>query len=246
MKVKMLRNYLILLIAIIVYSCQSSANIEIVETYPDGSTKTEVILKDVEAGNFTVQKYFTNGSLEVSSEHVGFIKHGQVKVFYENGGIREEHTYKKGAKVGVSNIYDEQGRLIEKQKYNEKGFLTYYKKYDANGRQIINPYSRMPIVIPEKDTIRLGEAYKAEITLGNRYHDKVEVYVGTLEYDPMKYRDKKLLNKNDSTAIYKFHPQDTGTYKIEGLVIDIPNFKNDNDTITAVWIRFSHTYTVVP
>jgi uncharacterized protein len=104
-----MNNYIVILIGIILFSCEQKR----VEYYPDGSLKTEFLLKD--------------GKRE-----------GEFMEYFLNGKLKQKCNYKNGKIDGIKEDYDSLGNLREKVRYIdgiENGEFTHYKngKIDIKG-----------------------------------------------------------------------------------------------------------------
>ena len=66
-------------------------------------------------------------------------KNYTLRIYYDNGKLSEEHTYKEGKEDGSQKYYQREGYL-SKELLKENGELVLYKTYHSNGKL----YSEMP------------------------------------------------------------------------------------------------------
>ncbi|HKJ41055.1 MAG TPA: hypothetical protein VKA27_03130 [Sunxiuqinia sp.] len=108
----------------------------------------------------TYTKYFDNGNTEMQMKLDKGIKNGEVKIYFENGKLKEIRHYKnnemdgtwitynqKAQKVALANynegvkngkwmIWDDNGSLIYEMNYKDGQKVCTWKKYDAKGQVV--------------------------------------------------------------------------------------------------------------
>jgi hypothetical protein len=103
---------------------------------------------------------------------------GPTDYYYSNGKIKYSVIFKNGIRVGRYTVYSPEGKLQEEREYNNEGKLIDYIKIDEQGNKL-EEYMQ-PIIVAEKDTIRLNTTYRAQIRLANRKNDSLQVLIGPL------------------------------------------------------------------
>ena len=112
----------------------------------------------------TYLTYFDNGNLKMQSAFIEGKKHGECKIFYEDGTLNEVRSYKNNEMDGTWLTYNKLGVKVAEASYKEgkkdgnwyvwddEGNLKYelcYKDGDKTG--VWKSYDAMGVVINERD-----------------------------------------------------------------------------------------------
>jgi hypothetical protein len=196
-----------------------------VSYYENGQLKHEVLLKDGKPEGLGTN-YYSSGRVLSKTNWKNGKKHGSVIFYFETGEIKNESLY-------------EEGVCVESKDYFQNGTLEEYRIYDSLGR-IYDVVSfkkdgsrdfKDPIFIVEKDTITLGEEYRAFVRLGNRQFDKVDIYIGDVN-DSNIIRNNPPLPKFDQlTSVLVVIPDSAGPNSVSGVVLERSTKSDSFDVI---------------
>lgn len=224
MKIKFVKNlFVVILFYIIGCSQPSDQNVK-KELYPNGRIKSEIsILEGKENGIRTT--YYENGVIKSKISMKDDLKEGYSYYFYPNGILKAVCFYKKDSADGNFVSFDENRNLSYSTKYSN-GKVSYYAKFDISG----NIIGGTPFLLIEtqKDTIKLGESFIAEIKLN--YMPSEWTSSISARIDSTK-KDGELFAKigDSKCAEYIVTPKESGEYKFH---IWSPHYiKNEKDSI---------------
>lgn len=136
-------TFLMLLVAVLLFSCQNSVIEKIDEVYDNEQAKVVSVFKIEKNDTIKIEEkiFFEDGTLKLqggiknevrdgkwvayfndgSTQSVGYFKNGlrdgEAKVYYPNKKLMYEGAYKEGIEVGNWKFYNEKGELV-----NEKNF----------------------------------------------------------------------------------------------------------------------------
>ncbi|AIN74339.1 hypothetical protein SL053_001579 [Flavobacterium psychrophilum] len=85
-------------------------------------------------------KYYHKGLKTVMTTE-NYIKdklEGSRKVFYPNGKLAEEISYKNNLKEGISKKYSKEGKLVEESTFSKNVLQGPYKVYEGSGKVVIS------------------------------------------------------------------------------------------------------------
>ncbi|MEI6764300.1 MAG: hypothetical protein WCM76_01590 [Bacteroidota bacterium] len=141
-----MKNKLIILLSLFLFSCVSTKTEEVVEqSYPDGSPKivkvyadngtTRVLIKEtnyyanhakyMEGGYLNDKRdglwisWYQNGNKWSEGNFKNGLDDGKRTGWYENGKKHFDGTYKDGKKIGMWKFYDENGLLLKEVDYDK-------------------------------------------------------------------------------------------------------------------------------
>lgn len=155
---------------------QGRKNGELFENYDNGKLKSKGVWRFGQVQK--VERYYSTGELEVVEKYMDGKVEGPTDYYYSNGKIKYSVIFKNGIRVGRYTVYSPEGKLQEEREYNNEGKLIDYIKIDEQGNKL-EEYMQ-PIIVAEKDTIRLNTTYRAQIRLANRKNDSLQVLIGPL------------------------------------------------------------------
>ncbi len=209
-----------------------------VSYFNSGQLKHEVFLKDGKPEGLGIV-YFESGKVQSRTYWKNGKKHGRSVVYYENGNLYQENDYKDDV-CQISREYTEDGNLIEMRVYDSLGRIFDYYIYNKDGSRNFARETKDPIFIREKDTVNLGENYKAWIRLGNRQFNHVDVIIGDIS-DPKIVKKNLPLPKVDNlTSILSIKADSIGLRGISGVV-----FERSTTSDSLDLIPFTHRFYVV-
>lgn len=108
------RTWIVVFASLLLYGCSSKENRRIVERFPTGQVKKEVVYPYPEDTNLhTLITYFPSGQVNTKLDYNGERFDGRIEEYYENGQKKFECATVMGKFTGVKRLYDEQGRLTE-------------------------------------------------------------------------------------------------------------------------------------
>ena len=237
MSKRRLINYTILLIEIILLSCNEntiSDDLNRKKYYSNGKLKSEVPIKN-KMKNGLANFYFENGSIEQSVNYENDVQNGKATFYYSNGNLKAEGYFKNGLQFGEFKFYNQNGKLEETQDFQlvkEKIYLNQYKKYGKNGELLNHLSNYVSINCP--DTMCLNNVDSLEIRLeASVYKDKIRVITGGFDEnysvkDPGK-TDTIDGSNNKALLFPKF--DNTGEVFLRGIVQDYKIEKYKDSTL---------------
>lgn len=133
--------------------------------------------------NGTIEEYYKNGKILMSTSFKNTLKSGKMEAFYENGKIKIEIPYSRGVVNGIAKEYFESGRLAKEIHYKD-GKEIFYKSYFDNDKKQEKKYSngyskdnpnRYYAILGVSKNITKDELKKVYYKLVKKYHpDKFE------------------------------------------------------------------------
>jgi antitoxin component YwqK of YwqJK toxin-antitoxin module len=111
---------LIALLITLFFACSSFAQSDILikNYYENGEVKEVLSFNDKNQLDGTCFSYTPDGlQISIASYKDG-VKHGEWKIWRENGALAYEMYYENGEKVGTWKQYDEAGNLIKKRDFS--------------------------------------------------------------------------------------------------------------------------------
>jgi len=139
---------IVVLIVISALGCKTPTISKIVAAYPDGSTKTELILSPDEKIKYERISYFDDGKIALKGKFKDNKREGRWVSYFMDGKINSINNYKNGEYDGEYLVYNKDGNIILKGAYNnglkfgvwtsfdKNGVETDFKKFDEKGNQI--------------------------------------------------------------------------------------------------------------
>lgn len=189
-----------------------------VSYYENGQLRHEVLLIDGQPNGLGII-YFEDGGIQSETNWKGGVKHGKSVIYYENGGVHQENEYVNGVRCCVSRTYWDNGNLKQLTKLDSLGRIVDYCLYTRTGERNYSSEGKTPIFVADTDTIFLGAAYRAQVRLGNRQFEEVEVYLGDLDRNIIK--ENSPLKKLDKvTSLLEVTPKLSGVHEITGVVFE--------------------------
>ncbi|MBN8703793.1 MAG: toxin-antitoxin system YwqK family antitoxin [Bacteroidetes bacterium] len=127
----MLKKTLIVLVLIILYSCNKRK--EITEYYSNGKVKEECEYIDGQK-NWIVRNYYDNGQVQTEVFKKDSLAHGKELSYHPNGKLRSEGENKDGQRIGLFKFYYDNG-ILEAEEFYVNGLLDgTSKEYYQNGK----------------------------------------------------------------------------------------------------------------
>jgi len=167
--------------------------------------------------------YYKNGNIRAETDYRNGKPHGIVKHYYYDGNLKSEESFKEGIRQGTGRSYYANGNLNMVKFFKDDEFIL-WEKYDSTGK-FIRDYRKIEI-LPESDTINLGETYKARIKLlGKINFGTVEYWtigstplvLGKPKHPFKKYGDE--LQYDNGIGLFNIKINEPGSYLFAGVVI---------------------------
>lgn len=178
--------------------------------YEDGTLKRETYyFNDIENGEF--KDYYPNGKLYAKVNVIKGKREGVAEIFYKSGKLKQSYSIHSDSLDGDFSSYYENGKLHVHAVY-DMGKAIYVKKYDEKGKLVKS--ERRIIIVPENDSIFLGQVYKAKIAIaapqkGEKY--LIKCGIPKVSGSNIKFTEFDTLS-HQSIANFEFHPSNIGQY----------------------------------
>ena len=228
---------IISILVIVNFICCSTRNEE-VKYYPSGKLHYKVRVKESLRHGKLVE-YFESGEIKSYSNWANGELDGPSMIYYNNGNKKQYHNHKKGKRCCRSEFYLEDGTIKEVQIFDGDGNLYDYSKYKRNGHKDLSLFSRIPIFINERDTIKAGEKYRVLIRLGNREFNSIECILCDPN-DKNILKNPKLPKIDITTCELVINDYHIGMNEIEGVLVEGDSSISGN----MVVVPFSHKFHV--
>lgn len=202
--------------------------------YPNGIIKIESIYED--DVRIYAKRYYENGNIKEIINYKNGIINDSAFFFYENGQLKQKVFYKDGKAEGLMIDYYENGNILSKidmkggknngrktfyyqnGQVEQDGLIKddsalYYIIYNADGK--FDQEFRAVDVEPEKDTIYLGETYKANIKFYGLLPDGPSIISVIVDQKPIDNESSlgdEILSMGSTSAVFEYKPQRTGIY----------------------------------
>ena len=143
-----MKNAGLILLLTIFMGCEKPTVSKVVSAYPDGRTKTELIMSADEKEKYEQISYFDNGAVAIRGKFKDNKRHGKWESFFMNGKLKSVNHYKLGEYDGDYLVYNKDGQLILKGQYKDglqygkwliydkTGNVDYVRTFDENGKEI--------------------------------------------------------------------------------------------------------------
>ena len=132
----------------------------------------------------TIEEYYKNGKILMSTSFKNTLKSGKMEAFYESGKIKIEIPYSRGVVDGIAKEYFESGRLAKEIHYKDGKEMFYKSYFDNDKKQEKEKYSngyskdnpnRYYAILGVSKNITKNELKKVYYKLVKKYHpDKFE------------------------------------------------------------------------
>jgi len=132
----------------------------------------------------TIEEYYKNGKILMSTSFKNTLKSGKMEAFYESGKIKIEIPYSRGVVDGIAKEYFESGRLAKEIHYKDGKEMFYKSYFDNDKKQEKEKYSngyskdnpnRYYAILGVSKNITKDELKKVYYKLVKKYHpDKFE------------------------------------------------------------------------
>ena len=161
--------------------CEMNGNLrngKCVEYNKDGSIYAITNWKN-DTLNGLASEYYKSGKLKASYTWLNGKLTGEFKMYYENGSLKESGFLEKGKKVGFVKYFKSGGQLSAIRNYlikNDKSFLNEVIVFYPNGDTNYQKSNFFEIKI-RKDTIKLGETFRAKLVLKAPYFKNSSIFV---------------------------------------------------------------------
>jgi hypothetical protein len=211
-----------------------------VSYYPNGTLKYTVPLIEEKREGLGYD-YFESGKIKAVSKWENGVLDGESIVYFENGNIFQKSYFENGIQRDTGKIYDEAGWLKQVAIFDSLGRMEDYFVFKKEGTRNFNHETKQPIFLDQSDTLYLGENYIAQIRLGNRQFNFVDVFIGDINDRDIMKKNPPLPKKDSITSILKIKSDSLGRRKLEGVILE-RNKKMDSLDV----IPFTHYFYVKP
>lgn len=133
----MLKRLNILLLILLLISCQHDPQFQVVETYPSGKPKIRVAIVSEKTGEIVEQyeELWETGGIKIKGVLRNGKRSGEWKSFYEKGNVWSIGYYADGVRNGQSLVYYPDGTLMMKGYYKndlkDSTWVTFTDKGDT-------------------------------------------------------------------------------------------------------------------
>ncbi len=203
--------------------------------YPSGEVKYEKEVDNNGEIHGHMIEYYENDTVKSNGEWKNGQLDGIVSHFSPKGGLRERTRWLNGEKHGKSMYYNEDGtlwsvtdyihdrkrktefyygngNLLERQLFNRKGDMVYFAKIDSSNVKYMEAV--LPLIKLQSDTLRLGEEYPVDISLGIGLEGQLKVYTGRLDRKNVLRDTMEIPQSAPNKFIYLFRPTTLGKQNI--------------------------------
>lgn len=177
--------------------------------YEDGTIHWELnytygkehgLFKKIDERGYKWEEEFKNG-----------LKSGYSKIFYPNGRIRSLAFYKNNKIEGEFKYFYENGEL-EQVGYALHDSVICYNTYKENGE--LDSFKASLQIRPQKDTIALGETYKAKILVHMTLEKDNKYYIAVSNSDTFPQESYTEYFEKDRIINFEYKPTKKGKYYI--------------------------------
>ena len=225
-----MNKYIILLIAICLYSCKDNVHKEYYETgelkevfemeggklngerkvyFKNGTLNWHAVYKDNKVNGF-FKEYNEKGILIASTFFKNGIGDGIQKTYFDDGSILKEAKFVNGKSDGIYKEYFNNGKLKKIACFDHGTFL-FSKKYDQEGK-LVNWIGEIEIKSLTEDTLFEGETYKAAIEFLGTYEGEKIVFSAAIA--PL-LRYIQVLPSKENRAQIETPPLPPGPYVVK-------------------------------
>src|SRR5690554_2313625 len=131
----MKNNIYLIFFLFLLFGCTS--NSQILDYWPNGNKKTEIIVKKGSIKNpkeYVFISYYNNGEIFKTGEVYNNKEHGLWQYYFADGSLKSENNYKNGMPDGTFKIFYRNGDLKQKGTYT-KNQIEEATHYDIYGNQ---------------------------------------------------------------------------------------------------------------
>jgi len=133
----MKKQVLLVLLILIIFSCINKSNkIEIVKTYYEDGSLSEVYQVKSKFKDGLYLKYFSNGNLQIKCFYKNGLKNGKNYSYFTKDWKINESEYRNDTLINEDITYYYDGKIKFYYFRNIKGEICYYVKYDVYGNKI--------------------------------------------------------------------------------------------------------------
>ena len=139
--IKMKNNIYLIFILFLLFGCNS--NSQVLEYWPNGNNKTEIIVKKGSVKNpqeYVIIAYYNNGEIFKTGEVVNSKEQGTWQYYFADGSLKSKNTYKNGSLDGPFKLFYRNGDLKQEGTYanNQIEKATHYDIYGNQRENIPN------------------------------------------------------------------------------------------------------------
>jgi len=238
------------------------------EYYGTGQLKIKTQMQDGRK-NGAQTGYYKNQKIMFIKNWVNDTLNGKSESFYENGKLKSEYYLSNNENDGGYSIYYESGNLKEKGNFeignivekiqfydtsllmkklieryfliNGENFLNEIIVLDRNQDTILEKSNFYKIIIP-KDTLQLGETFKAEIIIIAPYFKRSKMLVNfVIPGDSIHIRQ---IFTDSLKVEYSYVPKISGLFPFAGVIEEVEDKGYINDSSDVRRMYFYKNYYV--
>lgn len=230
------RNRYSLIWIFLLFSCSNAKEEKGVSYYPNGQLKHEVLLVNGQPEGLGII-YYKSGKVKSRTYWKRGKKHGKSVHYYENGNVQQETQYQNDIHQ-LTKDYGEDGLLRKVRKYDSLGRLFDFCVFNKNGTRDFSRKTKDPIFITEDDTISVGQTFEAEVKLGNRQFDYIDVIIGDIDDPYLAVNTPPLPKKDSLTSILTIKGDSPGLKRVSGILIERSAVSDSVEVIPFIFPLF--------
>jgi|GEM_PF-4224323 len=191
------------------------------------------------------ESFFENGKLKSVYYLSDNVYDGEYSIYYENGNLKEKGNFENGNVVEKIQFYDTtmllKKLILRYYFYSGENQVNEIIALDKNQDTILEKSNFYKIIIP-KDTIQLGETFKAEIILIAPYFKKSKMLINfVIPGDSIHLRQ---IFTDSLRFEYSYVPKTSGLLPFAGLIEEVEDKGYINDSTEVRKMYFFKNYYV--
>lgn len=211
-------RFLIVLTSFLFFHCDKKER----TFYQSGELESEFsLLNGKKNGPFKF--YFPTGETKLEGEYLEEKIDGELVRYYKEGQIFSRSIYQKGILTDTAKYYFKNGRIKEYEIWNNNGLLIDAFFFDSLGNFDTAIDKKFLIVQPWRDTIVVGNHYRATIKIAQREFNVVDIVLSKSQRDVtgLQSISKNRLVKLDSiTSEIIIKGESVGLDSIVGFIVE--------------------------
>lgn len=207
----------IILILFIFYNISCSNEKDEKRNYYENGEIKKICEYENSVLNGACKEFYKNGKVSIYSEWSNNKRHGETILYDSKGNIKKKVIFNHGI-IRNAKLFNKNGDIVHQEWFNEDGDLIDILILNEKGKKDI--FRRIPIFVPNLDTLEVNEPFDVEIILGNRRFTDLQVTIGKINEDMIMYDTIKELSSYNESFKYTIFPKDTGKYVVTGFIKD--------------------------
>ena len=170
----------------------------------------------------------------------------EIRIWYENGVIKEEGQYNNFAKVGVWKEYypNEDIKSYKYYKSNEDSFHLFYAKLYSKEGQLDSFMLPLRFRTNSEPPFQVGQPYQLFVDLKYSEFDSLHSF-GFIDESPSSAVSSDTVYYDGASLYIEFTPQDTGRHFITGEFYEVDGSKGDVEDENECHKKFKFEYEAI-